>query len=68
MKNTFYFKDGTTSVDPDDFVYKKVHRIDGPAAIWIEGDRENCEYYIDNVLISKSNFIKYKKLIGLIFS
>ena len=37
MKDKFYYKDGTTSSKYDD--YKVLHRIDGPAREYADGDK-----------------------------
>jgi len=37
MKDKFYYKDGTTSSEYDD--YKILHRIDGPAREYADGDK-----------------------------
>ena len=38
MKDKFYYKDGTTSSEYDD--YKVLHRIDGPAIEMADGQKE----------------------------
>ena len=45
MENKFYYKDGTTSSDYDSS--KVLHRIDGPACEYADGDKF---WYIDSKL------------------
>jgi len=43
MKNKYYYKDGTTSSEYD--VSKELHRTDGPAAEYANGD---SSWYVDD--------------------
>ena len=63
MKDKFYYKDGTTSSIYDNS--KVLHRIDGPAIEWGNGDKEWVANDKRLKTLTKQLLINYMKLNNL---
>ena len=72
MSNTYYYKDGTLSSHLTRNYAKELHRVDGPAIEYADGDRHWCVngklHRVDGPAIENTNGSRWWYLDGVRYS